>query len=224
MPSIWKRNAATVPLAMRPDGDVEVLRRRLLFDGVLDLVDLDSETGRQLPDGRAPGDAEHPRLEQHREVADLVAEAHDVEHHRRPVVGRVVGDLHGAHLLDALARSRQARRAADPSRIPGSTPVMKTVESPSRAASSMRSMYLSGITAHGYCNTPSPDPTTSIPAARILRTSAIASGSRVSPIAQYTMQSGLAAMIASRSLVAATPVFTSSPASSPASLAHLGSR
>ena len=36
-----------------------------------------------------------------------VAEAHHVEHHRCPVVGGVVGDLHGAHLLDALARPRQ---------------------------------------------------------------------------------------------------------------------
>ena len=106
---------------------------------------------------------------------------------------------------------------------PGSTPVMNSVELPSRAASSTRSMYMSGITFHGYCNTPSPDPTTSMPAARMRMTSAIASGSRVSPIAQYTMQSGLAAMIASRSLVAATPVVTSSPASSPASLPTLAS-
>jgi len=49
----------------------------------------------------------------------------------------------------------------------------------------------------------------------------MASGSRVSPTAQYTMQSGLAAMIASRSLVAATPVVTPSPANSPASLPTL---
>jgi hypothetical protein len=46
-------------------------------------------------------------LEQHREVADLTAEAHDVEHDRRPVVRRVVGDLHGAYLLDALAGTGQ---------------------------------------------------------------------------------------------------------------------
>ena len=107
MPSIWKRTAATVPFLMVPDRDVEVLGCGFLLDGVPDLVDLDAEARGELADRGAPGDAQHARLEQHRQVTDLVAEAHHVEHHRRPVVGGVVGDLHGADLLDALARARQ---------------------------------------------------------------------------------------------------------------------
>lgn len=74
-------------------------------------------------------------------------------------------------------------------------------------------MYFSGITPQGYCSSPGDDPTTLMPAARMRMTSAIASGSRVSAIAQYTTHSGLAAMTASRSPTAATPVTT--PASSP---------
>ena len=44
------------------------------------------------------------------QVTDLVAEAHHVEHHRRAVVGGVVGDLHGADLLDALAGAGERER------------------------------------------------------------------------------------------------------------------
>ena len=67
---------------------------------------------------------------------------------------------------------------------PGSTPLMKRLELPCRAASSTRAMYFSGITPHGYCSSPGDDPTTLMPAARMRMTSAIASGSRVSPMAQ----------------------------------------
>src|SRR6185437_14480626 len=95
---------------------------------------------------------------------------------------------------------------------------MNRLELPCCAASSTRCMYLSGITPQGYCNSPGDEPTTLIPAARMRMTSAIASGRRVSPIAQYTMQSGPAAIRASRLSTAAMPVDTSSPASSPASL------
>ena len=101
---------------------------------------------------------------------------------------------------------------------PGSTPLMKILELPCRAASSTRAMYFSGITPHGYCNIPGDDPTTLMPAARMRMTSFIASGRRVSPIAQYTTHAGRVASTASRSLTAAMPVDTSTPASAPASL------
>ena len=67
-------------------------------------------------------------------------------------------------------------------------------------------MYLSGMTPHGYWNTPGDVPTTLTPAVRMRRTSVTASGIRLSPIAQYTAQSGSVASSASRSLVAAMPV------------------
>jgi hypothetical protein len=61
-----------------------------------------------------------------------------------------------------------------------------------------------------------------IPAARMRMMSAIASGSRVSPMAQYTTHSGLVARTASRSPTAAMPVTVPAsrptPHSSPASL------
>src|SRR6201996_9244913 len=101
---------------------------------------------------------------------------------------------------------------------PGSTPLMKRLELPCCAASSTRAMYFSGITPHGYCNIPGDDPTTLMPVARMRMTSFIASGRRVSPIAQYTTHSGPVASTASRSLTAVMPVDTSTPASAPASL------
>ena len=106
---------------------------------------------------------------------------------------------------------------------PGSTPEMKRLELPCCAASSMGAMYLSGMTPHGYWKTPGDVPTTLTPAVRMRRTSVTASGIRLSPIAQYTAQSGSVASRASRSLVAAMPVEASSPASSPASLPTLAS-
>ena len=53
---------------------------------------------------------EHARLQQHRHLVERLAEPHDVEHDLGAVVGGVVGDLHAAHLLDALAGARERER------------------------------------------------------------------------------------------------------------------
>src|SRR3984893_11776321 len=74
------------------------------------------------------------------------------------------------------------------------------------------------MTPHGYISNPGVEPTTLLPEARMRMQSPIASGRRVSPIAQYTTQSGFVASTASRSATAVTPVDTSTPASVPASL------
>ena len=65
---------------------------------------------RQLPDRRTPRDAEHAGLQLQRDLVGLGAETQDVEHDGGAVVGGVVGDLHAAHLLDALAGSRERER------------------------------------------------------------------------------------------------------------------
>jgi hypothetical protein len=95
---------------------------------------------------------------------------------------------------------------------------MKMLDPPRFAASSTRSTCSGGSTCQGYCKITGAEPTTLIPASRMRRQSAIASAVRMSPIAQYTAQSGWVASSASRSFVAVTPVVMSSPASSPASL------
>ena len=107
---------------------------------------------------------------------------------------------------------------------PGSTPEMKRLELPCCAACSMGAMYLSGMTPHGYWNTPGDVPTTLTPADRMRRTSVTASGIRLSPIAQYTAQSGLVASRASRSLVAMMPVEVVEPGELACVLADLGVR
>jgi len=82
-------------------------------------------------------------------------------------------------------------------------------------------MYFSGTTCQGYWSTPGAEPTTLIPVDRIFRISAIASGKRTSPIAQYTTHSGAVASTASISPVAATPILVDNLANSPAFLTIL---
>ena len=69
----------------------------------------------------------------------------------------------------------------------------------------------------GYCGDTGEVPTTLMPRSAILYTSAIACGIRLSPIAQYTAQSGLVASTASRSVVARIPDHIQ-PGQPPASL------
>ena len=102
-PTISNRSAAWPPFGDVPGGDVESLRRRDSRARVLDLVDLDAEARRQLPDRCPPRHAEHAGLQQHRRLVECPPEAHDVEHHGGAVIRRVVGDLHAADLFEALA-------------------------------------------------------------------------------------------------------------------------
>ena len=90
-------------------GDVEILRCRLALVGLSDLVDLDTQTGCQLSDRRTPGDAEHARLQQHRNLVQRLRESH-VVHDLRAVVAGVIVDLHATHLLDPLAGAREGER------------------------------------------------------------------------------------------------------------------
>ena len=68
------------------------------------------EAGRDLADDAAPGHGQYARREQHRHVAQVAAEAHDVEEHHGLVVGVVVEHLRAADLLDPLADAREDQR------------------------------------------------------------------------------------------------------------------
>ena len=165
------------------DRDVQVLGGGLLLDGVADLVDLDAEPRGELPDRGAPGDGQHARLIQNRQIADLRCRSplrRTSPSRRRRWRSRRSPWCGSAR---CSGRFRPTRRAADRSQKPGSTPVKKTVESPSRAASSTFWMALSGSSPHGYWSAPTLEPTTLMPADRSVRTSANASRGRVSPIA-----------------------------------------
>lgn len=170
-------------------------------------------------DHRRDGHDGHARSQQHRDLVERAVEAH--VHDFSAVVAGVVG----ISVQRTCSMRRQVPAKAEgirPLATPGPTPLLKMLESPCRAASSTRAMYLSGSTPHGYCSGPGDDPTTLTPAARMRMTSAAASGNRVSPIAQWTTHSGPVASTASRSDIAVTPVTTSSssatPHSTPASL------
>src|SRR5262249_59565203 len=90
--------------------DVERLRSGQACVPLLQAVQLDVETGRELAYDAGRGEGQDARLEQHRRVVHRTAEAHDVEHHRGLVVRRVVEDLQAADLGDALADARDGQR------------------------------------------------------------------------------------------------------------------
>ena len=113
-----------------------------------------------------------------------LAEPHHVEHHDRPVVGGVVGDLHAPHLLDALTCSRERER----DQVIGEPGIHSRDEHDSNCLAaqplpSARCTFRASA-ATGYCSTTGAEPTTLMPAARMRRTSSIASGVRLSPMAQ----------------------------------------
>ena len=73
---------------------------------LLDRVELDVETGRDLAHDASPRHGQHPGQQQHGDVLEGSPESHDVEHHHGLVVGGVVEDLEAADLFDALADAR----------------------------------------------------------------------------------------------------------------------
>ena len=82
--------------------DVELLRCRQSLVPLLNAVQLDVEARRDLAYDRTPRHGQDAWLQQHRNVIECTAEAHDVEQEGAVVVRVVVEDLQAAHLVDTF--------------------------------------------------------------------------------------------------------------------------